>query len=117
MCSQEVSLSNQSYVETGLCNRPISATHKGDGAWLEASEQVSSEEKQERGQQGDLSPGMCAPTSMPRRSRTPKSSRLPVICEKMSDLLEGGRSFAFLYDDKDNRRIGAFSVSASDCPK
>ena len=35
MCSQEVSLSNQSYAETGLRNRSISATHKGGGAWLE----------------------------------------------------------------------------------
>ena len=28
MCSQEVLLSNQSYAETGLCNRPISDYEK-----------------------------------------------------------------------------------------
>lgn len=50
-------------------------------------------------------------------ANTVKSSRLPAICRAMSDLLEGGANFAFMYDDKDGHRIGAFSIDWGDCHK
>jgi hypothetical protein len=50
-------------------------------------------------------------------ANTVKLATLPGFCEKAKDLLMGGASFVFLYDDKDGHRIGAFSVDWEDCHK
>lgn len=50
-------------------------------------------------------------------ANTAKMAVLPGLCEKESALLESGVTVAFLYDDKDGHRIGAFSIGWRDCHK